>query len=89
MEYSRLDRDCTWFTEKVPLELFLTPEFAASITFNIILISIFKFVQRDILYGHVFAMKFSLEHFGLAALTQFRQEFWSEFAFRSQQKSSL
>ena len=42
----------------------------------------------DILHGHVFAMKFSLEHFSLAALTQLRDQFWFEITFHSQKPES-
>ena len=64
------------------LELFLTNEFATSITLMIISISIFYFVQGDILHGYVFAMKLSLEDLSLAALTQLRDQFWFEITFK-------
>ena len=70
------------------LELFLTNEFATSITLMIISISIFNFIQGNILHGHVFAMKLSLEHLSLAAFTQLRDQFWFKISSHSQKPES-
>ena len=46
-----------------------------------VFITIFNFVQGDVLHGYVFSMKLRFEDFSLAALTQLRDQIWLEITF--------